>query len=1074
MIQNMGTTSLTLVLLFVGYSCGSGVFYVAPKFGCPTKNIHPCECLEGSDEGISVVCDNTNLASMSVGLSLLEQTKMKVLCLKNCNIEKLYGDVFRNLNVTSLIIEDTPIVEISNDTFLVVGPTIKRLEIRNSRLAVFPTEAFKSLSNVQTLIIDHSKLTEIPSNAFKGLYKLKEVQLSNANIATPHKDSFGGLDGHMTHLRLYRNNITEILEGTFDFGTMLELLDLAHNRLLGLKPTYFKPLTRIRRLNLTDNGLTEVNSGAFRTNRQLAVLHMTSNELTTLNSRSFSGMRGLFVLHLDHNKIASVRRNTFKGNERRLKRLFLRGNVITRIDPQVFNDLSYLADFDLSDNQISQVSPNAFSLLQEVNFNLSHNMIEELPDETFDHCINMTLDLSFNNLKYIRENAFGEDSWPLVLNVSHNALTSFSQVPILTSPTLTNGMKILDASYNQITDIPKNSFPKLYELHTINFRHNNISSIGRSVFMPLFSIRHLDLSHNNLEVIESSTLGKIPTILDLDLSHNQIKTLKRGALGGLVSLRSIFLDHNQISDIPRPPISLNHFHLSNNKISEIKGRAPWSAMNSIISMDLDSNLFGDQLVGGRFDKLYTLQHLSLRNNNISKPPLDAISSLRSLRSLNLADNAIINLEKKAFGKIPTLSALDLSGNKLNNVSYQAFEGLLQIVNLTLSNNNLSFIPPGAFLGLVALSNLDLSHNRLEKLENKTHGLLDDCLSLRRIDLSYNNIPFVTMKMFPWNKWIPYKLEEIDLSYNTMPVLTQGILHGTGHLKKLNVSNNILNDIRADVLGNLTSLEVLDMSYNSLSDGSLRADRWGGVLPALKYLNVAYNNLYNIPAKHLEKFESLGTLDVRGNDLIHFYPGLIKKIKAGLDLRYGGNLLRCECSLRPIVQWIQTANRKTSWDDVVCSSPAYLSGKAVSSIREEQLVCDNTAEAESYEISPDVKFRNVVSNPGSLSLSWFVNTNEDVGDFRLELASLKHNKPRTLLVKEIGYNTRFDVLDQVPSGEELRMCLLVKTSLGRIRRWRKEQQCQEVGPFRSAGSLNQPSLIFAAILACLFLVFNEHL
>ena len=41
----------------------------------------------------------------------------------------------------------------------------------------------------------------------------------------------------------------------------------------------------------------------------------------------------------------------------------------------------------------------------------------------------------------------------------------------------------------------------------------------------------------------------------------------------------------------------------------------------------------------------------------------------------------------------------------------------------------------------------------------------------------------------------------------------------------------------------------------------------------------------------------------------------------------------------------------------------------------------------------------------MALSWFVNTNEDVGDFRLELASLKHNKPRTLLVKDIRYNTR---------------------------------------------------------------------
>ena len=35
----------------------------------------------------------------------------------------------------------------------------------------------------------------------------------------------------------------------------------------------------------------------------------------------------------------------------------------------------------------------------------------------------------------------------------------------------------------------------------------------------------------------------------------------------------------------------------------------------------------------------------------------------------------------------------------------------------------------------------------------------------------------------------------------------------------------------------------------------------------------------------------------------------------------------------------------------------------------------------------------------------MNTNEDVADFRLELTSLKKNK-RTLLVKDIGYNTRY--------------------------------------------------------------------
>jgi hypothetical protein len=38
----------------------------------------------------------------------------------------------------------------------------------------------------------------------------------------------------------------------------------------------------------------------------------------------------------------------------------------------------------------------------------------------------------------------------------------------------------------------------------------------------------------------------------------------------------------------------------------------------------------------------------------------------------------------------------------------------------------------------------------------------------------------------------------------------------------------------------------------------------------------------------------------------------------------------------------------------------------------------------------------------------VNTNEDVGDFRVELASLSEAIPRTVLVKDIGYNTRYSI------------------------------------------------------------------
>lgn len=68
-------------------------------------------------------------------------------------------------------------------------------------------------------------------------------------------------------------------------------------------------------------------------------------------------------------------------------------------------------------------------------------------------------------------------------------------------------------------------------------------------------------------------------------------------------------------------------------------------------------------------------------------------------------------------------------------------------------------------------------------------------SATQIDVSHNKIPFVTNKMFPESKWVPYHLEKVDLSHNVMPVLTKEILIGTKHLRYLNVSHNIINDIR---------------------------------------------------------------------------------------------------------------------------------------------------------------------------------------------------------------------------------------------------------------------------------------
>ncbi len=37
-----------------------------------------------------------------------------------------------------------------------------------------------------------------------------------------------------------------------------------------------------------------------------------------------------------------------------------------------------------------------------------------------------------------------------------------------------------------------------------------------------------------------------------------------------------------------------------------------------------------------------------------------------------------------------------------------------------------------FSGLVALRDIDLSYNRLRTLQNRTHGLFEDCLSIKSV------------------------------------------------------------------------------------------------------------------------------------------------------------------------------------------------------------------------------------------------------------------------------------------------------------------------------------------------------
>lgn len=267
---------------------------------------------------------------------------------------------------------------------------------------------------------------------------------------------------------------------------------------------------------------------------------------------------------------------------------------------------------------------------------------------------------------------------------------------------------------------------------------------------------------------------------------------------------------------------------------------------------------------------------------------------------------------------------------------------------------------------------------LQKLDNRTHGLLDDCLSLEVINLSRNKFDFVRKKMFPHNPYIPYKLYEVDLSYNEIPVVTHEMTYGLKKLKKLDLSGNIINDIRNNVLGNLTDLQFLNISRNQLENLISKNPDSVLALPSnITEIDMSFNQLVVLPVEKIVKARKLRVLDVRNNRLTDFEPVLVKEIVSnGLDVYFDGNDLKCDCFTRPLKHYMDKLKRSVLEKDakyfnLVCKQPPSLFNESLKDLHEDKLICPSNVEVNSKmeeysddEMSfdfisvPDVVFRDI--------------------------------------------------------------------------------------------------------------------
>lgn len=220
-------------------------------------------------------------------------------------------------------------------------------------------------------------------------------------------------------------------------------------------------------------------------------------------------------------------------------------------------------------------------------------------------------------------------------------------------------------------------------------------------------------------------------------------------------------------------------------------------------------------------------------------------------------------------------------------------------------------------------------------------------------------------MFPSNPWIPYRLERVDLSHNLIPVLTFDITYGTRKIKSLNLSSNTIKDIRKFVVGNLTSLETLDLSNNQLSN--LNDPEAPFNLPEnVTQLYLQNNEIFKIDYKKITSLKNIKEINLENNQLMHLNKTLIDAIKRGVSVKFLGNPLICNCELQSLKHFLlMQESPPEQYAKLQCNEPKHIAGISLQDVEDRQLTCSHVEKANieeynhEYEKLPDIRFRDIL-------------------------------------------------------------------------------------------------------------------
>ncbi|PIC46380.1 hypothetical protein B9Z55_006090 [Caenorhabditis nigoni] len=852
---------------------------------------------------IHIMCHHTSSATVPQ-LPNAETTKgppphIVALSMTDGSMAFVQQDAFKHHDMQTLDFSNNQIQTVNVNAFRGLEMKLTQLDLSHNNLSVIPTWALTYLHNLQILHLENNRIDVLRSNTFDEtqLNNLQFLYLDNNQLRIIPNLAFNHL--RLVVLMLANNRITEIqkmsLPHTLNFLVlrnnlltqipyvalndlkMLQSIDLEGNNITHLMDTNEVTFESEMKVILRNNKIRRLDKNSFRSFRKIRELDISYNQIQTIEDSSFETVGHMQSLDLSYNKIAYLPRGMLKNFAKTLKTLKLAENMV-HATPEALRDLRNLTHLNLNGNKLNRIDGDVLRGCKDtlVELFIANNYLENIPHGVLSGMKQLEhLDISKNKIMTLKKPSSllsittDENSSVRRLNLAGNRINNMSDVHIFEHmPYLT----YVDVSFNRIRFISPRVFEKLKSLESL-FLQNNQMTHFPSLFR-LEKLRHLMLDNNQIQKIDNFSLADLPKLQHLSLAGNQIDLITENMFGSSSSseLKSLNLAHNKIHTISSRSFSdldnLQQLRLSHNNIRTIPSMT-FANLKNLRYLDLSHNRIIKILPSALY-QLPALDVLHLDQNNLNEIDRDAFRSFGDLQTFKLSHNAFRRFSCEFLGSITQIHQLDLSSNQINEIDVSCIARGLR--KLSLASNSIEKVHRKLLQDATELISIDISHNGIIDVDSDAFA---ECRKLADVKLSHNYIRNLWKGTFQYQE----KLHSLDISFNDILFLHQGTF-GKNNILQLHLNNNKLSRIPLEALSStMTSLHLLDLSFNNIKIvDSSQLTSFGN----LSVLSFANNKVDSIEDGAFENLLSLKILDLSNNPVTSWSPTAFRDLSHSIS------------------------------------------------------------------------------------------------------------------------------------------------------------------------------------------------